>query len=303
MESKKKGALFGAFAADSLALGVHWVYNTTAIDKKVGTVDSLMAPIVSTFHPNRKKGEQTQYGDHMLFFLRFLSENTGEPDSAGGTDSESFYKKWSSFFETYDGYKDHAMQDTLKNIKADKRPAGADSTDLGAVFYLPPLAVVMEDSEALIDTLRQAVAMTHNNKQTIEAITFLGNALLKVLDGASPSQGLHAAFESTAWEFGIPELVQKGFDSAGKDTRETIKEFGQACSVEHGLPGVVHLVETYGEDFKTAMIANVMAGGDSASRGIAAGALIGAAGGMEGIPEEWKNGLAAGEELRKLTLY
>ena len=67
--------IIGSFAGDSLALGVHWVYNTRAIDKKAGRVEDLIAPIVETFHTNKSPGEFTHYGDQQLLLLRFLAEN------------------------------------------------------------------------------------------------------------------------------------------------------------------------------------------------------------------------------------
>jgi hypothetical protein len=40
MREKPKAMLFASLAADSLALGVHWIYNTNVIDKKFGRVET-----------------------------------------------------------------------------------------------------------------------------------------------------------------------------------------------------------------------------------------------------------------------
>ena len=39
MTTNRKAAVVGAFVADALSLGVHWVYNTDVIDKKFGRVE------------------------------------------------------------------------------------------------------------------------------------------------------------------------------------------------------------------------------------------------------------------------
>jgi hypothetical protein len=41
MTTNQKAAVWGAFAADALSLGVHWVYNTGVIDKKFGGWNSI----------------------------------------------------------------------------------------------------------------------------------------------------------------------------------------------------------------------------------------------------------------------
>ena len=60
-----------------------------------------------------------------------------------------------------------------------------------------------------------------------------------------------------------------------------------SCGIAAALPGVIHLVLTYENDLKTALVENVMAGGDSAARGLATGMLLGAYLGMQSIPEHW----------------
>jgi ADP-ribosylglycohydrolase len=48
------------------------------------------------------------------------------------------------------------------------------------------------------------------------------------------------------------------------------------------------------------MAGNVMAGGDSAGRGLLAGMVLGAWGGHSAIPERWLSDLAAADEINRL---
>ncbi|HVN71040.1 MAG TPA: ADP-ribosylglycohydrolase family protein [Desulfomonilia bacterium] len=51
---------------------------------------------------------------------------------------------------------------------------------------------------------------------------------------------------------------------------------------------------------REALIQNVMAGGDSAARGMAVGMVLGAHLGVEAIPQEWIEGLKKREEIEEL---
>ena len=95
----------------------------------------------------------------------------------------------------------------------------------------------------------------------------------------------------------IETLVTDGLDSHALDTRQAIADFGQACSVEAALPGAIHLVARYTDDFKAALVENAMAGGDSAARGMPVAMILGAYHGMDAIPGPWLEGLAAKTQI------
>jgi ADP-ribosylglycohydrolase len=92
-------------------------------------------------------------------------------------------------------------------------------------------------------------------------------------------------------------MIADGLQSSGRPTRDTIKKFGQMCETDAALPSVIHLVATYENDLKTALVENVMAGGDSAARGMAVGMILGAHLGRDAIPAEWLNEMKAGSRI------
>jgi ADP-ribosylglycohydrolase len=57
------------------------------------------------------------------------------------------------------------------------------------------------------------------------------------------------------------------------------------------------LLERFGDDFETALVENVMAGGDNAARGLALGMVLGAKLGKAAIPGRWLSDLAAAPRL------
>jgi ADP-ribosylglycohydrolase len=295
MTENQKAAVLGAFAADALSLGVHWVYNTGVIDKKFGRVEHFHDPITS-YHKGKKAGDFTHYGDQMLVLLEAASRN-------GGFDAHRFAKTWRAFFADYSGYFDKATTATLENMDAgnDLTQCGSDSDDLSGASRLAALVpVYADDLDQLVDSARTQTAITHNNEKVILSADFFARIVFSVLGGQPPAEAMEGILEANFSDSSIASLVTMGLESRQRDTRETIAEFGQMCSVEAGLPGTVHLIARYADDFKSALVENVMAGGDSSARGILTGMVLGAAHGMEAIPGAWISQLSARERINAL---
>jgi ADP-ribosylglycohydrolase len=72
------------------------------------------------------------------------------------------------------------------------------------------------------------------------------------------------------------------------------------CEVEAAFPSVIHLIAKYENNLKEALVENVMAGGDSAGRGLLVGMVLGAHLGMDAIPQEWLTDLKAYSEVMEL---
>ena len=63
---------------------------------------------------------------------------------------------------------------------------------------------------------------------------------------------------------------------------------------------MVHLIAKYEKDLKEALVQAVMAGGDSAGRGLMVGMVLGAHLGDNGLPREWVSGLKRGNDILRL---
>ena len=293
-ESRVKAAVIGGFVADALALGVHWVYNTGVIDKKLGRVEHYHDPMTS-YHKGKKAGDFTHYGDQMLVLLESMR--------GGGFDAHRFADMWRTFFADYGGYFDQATKTTLENMDAGKglTDSASDSDDLAGASRLAALVPVYHDNlEPLVSAARAQTRITHNNDRVLSSADFFARSVFAILGGQAPQAAMQATLDTHFSDSPIASLVTMGLDSRDRDTRETIAEFGQMCSVEAGLPGAVHLICRYADDFKTAMVENVMAGGDSSARGMMAGMILGAAHGMEAIPAAWQTGMTADQRINTL---
>ena len=293
-DNRIKAAVIGAFVADALSLGVHWVYNTDVIDKKLGRVEHYYDPMTS-YHTGKKAGDFTHYGDQMMVLLESMS--------GGGFDANRFADMWRTFFADYGGYFDKATKTTLKNMDADKdlTESASDSDDLAGASRLAALVSVYHGNlEQLVGAARAQTRITHNNDRGLSSADFFARTVFAVLGGQPPQAAMQATLDTHFSDSSIASLITMGLESRDRDTRETIAEFGQMCSVEAGLPGAVHLISRYADDFKTAMVENVMAGGDSSARGMIAGMVLGAAHGMVAIPEAWQTGMTASQRISAL---
>jgi ADP-ribosylglycohydrolase len=295
MSEKRKAAVLGGFVADALSLGVHWVYNTRVIDKKLGKVDRFFDPMTS-YHEGKIAGDFTHYGDQMLVLLEAVNPK-------GSFDSLRFAESWKQFCTSYDGYFDKATKATLDKMESGTAltESGSDSDDLAGASRLSVLtAAYGDDAEKFAAAAKAQTAITHNNKEVILCADYFARCICTVLGGASPLSAVESTLQENDGYGPISDFIHSGLISRGRETRETIAEFGQMCSVEAGLPSTIHLIARYENDFETAMVENVMAGGDSSARGILAGAVLAAAHGIEAIPTIWISGLRKRDRIMAL---
>ena len=296
MGAKMNAMVFASLAADSLALGAHWIYNTNVIDKKFGRVETYLKPERPTYHPTKARGEFTHYGDQTMILLESVSR-------CGGFDLNDFSQRWQLFFETYDGYFDGATKGTLDNIKSGKLPAeaGSDSDDLaGAARIAPLLVVYRNDPEKLVASAEAQTAFTHNNSLVVQSAAFFSTVALHILKGTSPVTAVKQAVTEKFSSAPYGEWVEMGLQSIDQNTRQSIKDFGQMCETPAAFPGVIHLIAKYENDLKQALVENVMAGGDSAGRGLIVGMTLGAYLGMEAIPQQWLTDMKAYPQIVEL---
>jgi ADP-ribosylglycohydrolase len=289
MKEKPKAMVLASFAADSLALGAHWIYNTRVIDKKFGRVDHFINPERPTYHPTKNRGEFTHYGDQTLILLESVAE-------CEGFNLIDFSERWQRLFDNYDGYLDGATKGTLENLASGKSPteSGSGSDDLAGASRIASLIYVYQnDLPELIASAKSQTAFTHNHSHVIICAAFFATVAYQILAGTAPIAAIEQAQTDEFDSEPIKEWIQVGLESAEADSRQAILDFGQMCEIPAAFPGVVHLIAKYETDLKAALVENVMAGGDSAGRGLLVGLVLGAHLGMKAIPPEWLSGLKA----------
>lgn len=300
MPNSRDAALSGmltSLAADALALGAHWIYDSGRIARDIAPVDRLLAPPPDSYHKNRRAGDFTHYGDQTFTLLESVA-------ASGGFDPDDFFRRWKLLFADYDGYVDGATRGTLGRIDFGEGPgtSGSNSHDLAGAARIGPLVLALRDDlPALVHAAREQTRMTHNTPQVLDAAEFFARAAHAALVGASPVDALRLAAQARYAAAPVADWLDKGLALAGADTVVAIAQFGQSCNVEGAFPGVVQVIARHGAEPARALEHNVLAGGDSAARGLLIGLVLGCTTGPAAVPAAWIDGLTRAQTIHALA--
>jgi len=293
-KDKRYGSLWGACCADAYALGPHWEYNTKNIEDASLNWEGYNNPI-TTYHGKKQAGDFTHYGDQSLWLLRNIVDKQS-------FDLASFGRLWMDEMQTYKGYMDHSTKETLDNLKkgADWISCGSESTDFSAIGRAVSLLLILNNEpENFKKAFMSQTALTHNSEYVVEAASFFAELALALLDGKDLKESLESI--GSGYSKTIQDWISQGLKSSTKKkTSLVIKTFGQACDINHGFPGVIHLITKYTDNYRLAMEENVKSGGDSAARGMTVGMLLGIINEKKSIPENWIKSLNAYNEIEEL---
>jgi len=280
MKEQIKTSILSALVCDSYSLGSHWVYDEEQLKNLAIDWEQLNAP-QSLWHKGKESGDFTHYGDQTLFLLEFLKEN-------GHFNKKDYYKFWKENMSNYGGYIDGSSREALQNI-------GAASHDLSICGRIAPLLLCSDSKEEFMKNVVAFVSITHNSALALNASAFFAELLwlsLKNEDTLSLINALKPKYkELVKW---IDEAIQ----NRDKNSFDTIREFGPACGIDGGFAGVIYLL-LQDKDFKSIMIANAQAGGDSSARGMIVAMILGVRKDLN-IPNEWINGMKKGEYIKRL---
>ncbi len=292
-----EGLLYGAFVADSLALAPHWIYDQAEIEERFGEVRDLHAPPPDGYHGGKKLGGQTHYGDQALVLLESL-EATG-----GKFQIEDFAQRWQQFWQNSKSYRDHATKETLARIEEghDLTQSGSESRELGGASRIAPLLLALRDEDpgVIIEAARAQTALTHNTPEVIDAAEFIARTVLSLIQGVSVECALRTATTLPLHDLHLQNYLKSAEHVRNIPTNDAVVQLGQSCAIEKSLPSVFLILLKHGDDFETALVQNVMAGGDSAARGKVLGIILGAAHGVRAIPERWIQHISARSKIEK----
>lgn len=296
MKTKAQDMVRASLAADSLALGVHWIYDAGRIEADYGRVETLRAPARDSYHPTKKAGEFTHYGDQVFALLASIA-------GAGGYDIETFFRDWQSLFGDYSGYMDTATKATLKMIAKGRGPGecGSGSGDMAGASRISPLVLALRgDRKRLIAAVREQTRMTHNDDPTVDTAEFLARVCLACLDGERPSEALAGIARTRFKASPVKMWVMQGLNAADQDSVSAVMRFGQSCGTAEVLSGAVQIIAAHEQDLGDALVASVMAGGDNAARALVVAQVLAAYGGMDPAAAGWFDALVRRDEINAL---
>jgi ADP-ribosyl-[dinitrogen reductase] hydrolase len=311
VEDRLRGAVWGQFVGDAAALGTHWIYDLTELQQLYPDgIHGFETPAEGHYHFGKKAGDQTHYGDGALVLLESLA-------AGGAFDARAF---GGSFVETfrpdaYSGYIDKATRGTLENYQAfaQSNPAdkfdfqqGADDDQLAAASRLAALTVRYWNDPNLLTVVEQATRVCQNNDRTVAYMKFNALLLSELFHGRDVHTALRRAEEQTVVV--EPQLGQDIRRQTRAALEETLKEvteatltFGQACPLPKSFPSSIHALLKHTDDFESAILATLRAGGDNAGRASMVGAWLGAHLGIAAIPKTWRVRLTHADRISTAT--
>jgi len=299
LQDRIAGAVFGAFAADALCLGVHWIYDPGQIARALpGGLDGPIDPLpgAAKYHPSRRAGQFTHYGDQMLVLLESVA-------ARGGWDREDFAARWRAMWQGYDGYVDGATRDTLAAAERGQWPdaMGSTSDDVAGAARMAALlpALAEADAAAWVAAVREQTALTHGDPVLLEATDFLAYLVHAVLHGASLEAAIDRALDHPYPQAPVREWLGQARSRLGDEPAAVIADLGAHCHAPGAMPATLYLLLRYQDDPAGGQVANAMAGGDSAARGLLLGTVFGARDGLDAVPARWIGALAAGDRIRR----
>jgi len=287
-KNKLKGLIWGSLLADAYSLGGHWIYNQDELKKSKLNFTQLNNPL-SNYHPTKKAGDFTHYGDQSVWLLKHMS-------TTDKYDPYEYAKLWEKNMGSYQGYIDSASKDTLANFKggASFMGSGSGSHDLSIIGRHAPIIFSLDNMDDIMDSVKFHTFLTHMSKEMLDASKYIVEVTLAMIYDLD----VETTLKERAKFYGemVESEVQKAFNVRDLPTSEAIRTLGASCGVQGALASTIYLIINYHDNFDTLLKENVLAGGDSAARGMVAGMIVGAKYGFTAIKPSWS------EELNDYTL-
>ena len=319
--SRSRGALYGLFIGDALAMPVHWIYDRPALQRDYGHVTDYLKPknphpdsilFRSSYEPLNEKGEilhdQAQYwgrpGIHYHQFLR-AGENTlnvklcalliESLNQNGGYDADDYLERYIAYMTAPGNHRDTYLEQYHRHFFThyaqglSPRKCGVQEKHIGGLAGLIPIIVYYKDDpEKAREAALEHLSLTHLGSNMEMAASIVIDLFLDVLGGAPLKEVLTKGINKQASPF-----LSHPFFKWLPDADELVigQRLSPACYVEDSVPSVIYLALKYHQDPERGLIVNTNLGGDNVYRGTVLGALLGAANGLEAFPERWIKGL------------
>ena len=284
MKSANSAAILGALAADSAALGLHWLYDPARIAEIERTDGSVfLRPDAIRYagskgyfaHAEKMPGDSSAYGEICLLMLKHLAKY-------GKFDRIRYQTEYRTYFGPggeFVGYIDSPTRLTLRKLlplEPDDFPpqSGADDDQHPCLAPLPPLIAAHTGTlEELMHDVEEVVRITNNNEVAVAAAQCAAAVLFRILRGSPIVEALENALPLSGNT--LKPLLEQALALPGFDSVAASERFGRACHVVEGLPLIFHIAQ-HAPDYRQAIQSNIRAGGDSCGRSIMLGAIVAA---------------------------
>jgi ADP-ribosylglycohydrolase len=141
--------------------------------------------------------------------------------------------------------------------------------------------------------------VTQNHPTALGCTAAHGVLLHRLLTGQSFPEAFEATRKSAEVSCDGSDYFEFAHMLRELDVITATGRFGQSCPLAQSFPSALHAALLHHEDFPTAILHTLRAGGDSAGRAAMIGSWLGAIHGVESIPGEWIMQLRSRERIQK----
>lgn len=250
-----KKYLQAALVSDALSLGPHWIYNQGKLARLYPEGVHQFTDPASNYHPNRKAGQLTHYGDQTKWLASSI-------ETHGSFDPEKWKQDWLSKIKQYDGFLDGASKETLTS----EGQSPSNSNDLAGASRIAPLLDTDLNLDDLVAAVRAQTELTHGDPTVSDSAEFFARATRAIEGGASLLEAFETARDtshSNALDYA--ETLQKVM-SLGDDALAVSASLGLTCHLPEAFPLTLYLALRPAATFESTMSENALCGGDTSAR-------------------------------------
>ena len=242
-----------ALAADALSLGPHWVYDQGKLAYLYPDGITEFTDPASSYHPNRKAGQLTHFGDQMVLLKESLE--------LGGYDESRWRENWLVGMANYEGYLDGATKET----QANNGLSPSRSNDLSGASRLAPILDLEITPEAKIAAARSQTTLTHGDPGVEESAEFFVRSTLAVEAGATFTEAFEKAATEGSYSSLNPADVLKCVAMAGNDYLK-VGVITASPAISPGFSPYPLPYVAKEATFQSTISENGLAGGDTSAR-------------------------------------
>lgn len=304
-------------------------------------IDNYTTPKEGHYHYGLKAGDSSQAGIILALTLKSLIAQQGysNEDFCQRLDNDLFPQLNGSSMFGPGGFTSQSMRDTWRarqqGLPWGEIASSADNTE-AAERIIALAAFYAANPKELAINASANTALTQSDP-TVGAMTVAYALVLGQLINGEPldaklsgklmalSQQGELPFHTTVGANMSPKTSNKAVMAghfASPDALLTVSSIAQAvqdeqvkidpawkvgllyglpCAVYHQFPAVYHLAARFQNDFESAVLHAINGGGQNLARAMLTGALCGAIGGLEAIPQRFIDGLNKHEEYLQLA--
>lgn len=275
MTLNRKDVLAGALVADAAAMGLHWMYDQTQIQKLESGGDVLFRQPDATAYANQKgyfahaakrAGELSHYGESM----RLVGQLAIDQPYNCAAHRQQFFASFGPC-GSYIGYADKATKALIARIITDheniQNASGMNDEQMPALCVIPGLYGARAD----LDTTVAAANVISTHDDVVAGVNAVFTCLESLRNGASVSESLSAGAAQAGT---LSSLLNDALNLPNYQPLEAAEQFGLACPVRQSLPVTWHLL-AHATNFESVIRDNIRCGGDSCGRTIVLGAIAG----------------------------